>query len=92
MTTRLRVRATDVRIGDVLVGTTLHPTLIVRAVTDAGCITRERRKRSSQPNVIGDLISSVQVAVIRFDGRQEMCEFRTIAADQWVSIIRKAGA
>jgi hypothetical protein len=88
MTTRLRVRATDVRISDVLVGTTLHPTLIVRAVSDAGFITRERRKRSSQPNVIGDLISSVQVRRIRFDGTGQMCEFRTVAADQWVTVIR----
>ena len=87
--TRLRVRATDVRIGDVLLGTSLHRTFIVCDRHDAGIVVRDRRKKSSHLNRIGDLISSKKIMLIKFLGRTEMCESRTIAADQWVSVIRK---
>ena len=84
----LRKRVADVQVGDLIVtGSTFYRVFAVRAISDAGFVVRERRRQSSHPHRLGQLISSKEVRRIRFEGRIEMCESRTYDADQWVSIL-----
>jgi hypothetical protein len=56
----VRKRAAEIKLGDIICGTTHRPAMRVDSIDDLGSEMIQRRRRSSQPNRVGAPIGEAQ--------------------------------